>query len=75
MKVLCEAHHLPVTEIRKLDKMLRFEDFIKEEDLKSGKKPFNKVKSFKDYCVEISEDYIHSFIDEHEPYHEIDEEE
>lgn len=71
MKVLCEAHHLPVTEIRKLDKMLRFEDFIKEEDLKSGKKPFNKVKSFK----EISEDYIHSFIDEHEPDHEIDEEE
>ena len=71
MKVLCEAHHLPVTEIRKLDKMLRFEDFIKGEDLKSGKKPFNKVKSFK----EISEDYIHSFIDEHEPDHEIDEEE
>ena len=75
MKVLCEAPHLPVTEIRKLDKMLRFEDFIKEEDLKLGKKPFNKVKSFKDYCVEISEDYIHSFIDEHEPDHEIDEEE
>lgn len=71
MKVLCEAHHLPVTEIRKLDKILRFEDFIKEDDLKLGKEPFNKVKSFK----EISEDYIHSFIDEHEPDHEIDEEE
>ena len=65
------ADALGLVENRKLDKILRFEDFIKEEDLKSGKKPFNKVKSFK----EISEDYIHSFIDEHEPYHEIDEEE
>lgn len=64
------ADALGLVENRKLDNMLRFEDFIKEEDLKSGKKPFNKVKSFK----EISEDYIHSFIDEHEPYHEIDEE-
>ena len=64
------ADALGLGENRKLDNILRFEDFIKEEDLKSGKKPFNKVKSFK----EISEDYIHSFIDEHEPYHEIDEE-
>lgn len=69
------ADALGLVENRKLDNMLRFEDFIKEEDLKSGKKPFNKVKSFKDYCMEISEDYIHSFIDEHEPDHEIDEEE
>ena len=65
------AAALGLGENRKLDKILRFEDFIKEDDLKLGKEPFNKVKSFK----EISEDYIHSFIDEHEPYHEIDEEE
>lgn len=65
------ADALGLVENWKLDKILRFEDFIKEEDLKLGKEPFNKVKSFK----EISEDYIHSFIDEHEPYHEIDEEE
>jgi hypothetical protein len=65
------ADALGLVENKKLDKILRFEDFIKEEDLKLGKEPFNKVKSFK----EISEDYIHSFIDEHEPDHEIDEEE
>jgi hypothetical protein len=65
------ADALGLVENWKLDKILRFEDFIKEEDLKLGKEPFNKVKSFK----EISEDYIHSFIDEHEPDHEIDEEE
>jgi hypothetical protein len=65
------ADALGLVENRKLDKMLRFEDFIKEEDLKSGKNPFNKVKSFK----EISEDYIHSFIDEHERGIEPEEEE
>ncbi|MBO5815009.1 MAG: hypothetical protein J6R30_02700 [Bacteroidales bacterium] len=59
------ADALGLGENRKLDNLLRFEDFIKEENQKDRKKPFNKVKSVKDY-MKISEDYIHSFIDEHE---------
>ena len=51
----------------------KFEDFIKEGNTKIVKKR-NKVKSAKDY-VKIREDYIHSFIDEHEPYHDLPEEE
>ena len=51
----------------------KFEDFIKEENTKIVKKR-NKVKSAKDY-VKIREDYIHSFIDEHEPDHDLPEEE
>ena len=57
-------------ENRKLDNLLRFDDFIKEEYQKEGK----KVKSAKGY-VKLREDYIHSFIDEHERGVEPDEEE
>ena len=45
-------------ENRKLDNLLRFDDFIKEEN--------KKVKSAKDGYIKLREDYIHSFIDEHE---------
>ena len=57
-------------ESKKLDNILRFDDFIKEEYQKEGK----KVKSAKGY-VKVREDYIHSFIDEHERGVEPDEEE
>ena len=50
--------------------ILKFEDFIKEENQKEGK----KVKSAKGY-VKLREDYIRSFIDEHEPDHDLPEEE
>ena len=67
------ADALGLGESKKLDNILRFDDFIKEEYQKVGKKP-NKVKLVKDY-VKIREDYIHSFIDEHEPDHDLPEEE
>lgn len=67
------ADALGLGENRKLDNILRFDDFIKEENQKDRKKPINKVKSVKDY-MKIREDYIHSFIDEHEPDHEPEEE-
>ena len=67
------ANALRLGENRKLDNLLRFDDFIKEESTKDRKKS-NKVKSVKDYC-NISEDYIHSFINEHEREVEIEEEE
>ena len=51
----------------------KFDDFIKEDNTKVVKKQ-NKVKTVKDY-VKVREDYIHSFIDEHEPDHEPEEEE
>lgn len=54
-------------ENRKLDNLLRFDDFIKEEN--------KKVKSAKDGYIKLREDYIHSFIDEHERGVEPDEEE
>ena len=66
------ADALGLGESRKLDNILRFGDFIKEENLKDGKQP-NKVKSVKEYnnavkdgYVKLREDYIHSFINEHE---------
>ena len=59
---------LGLGENRKLDNLLRFDDFIKEEKQKVGK------KSAKNY-VKIREDYIHSFIDEHERGVEPEEEE
>lgn len=62
------ADALGLGEHRKLDNLLRFDDFIKEEYQKVGK------KSAKRY-VKIREDYIHSFIDEHERGVEPDEEE
>ena len=65
------ADALGLGENRTQDNILRFGDFIKEND---GKKPANKVKSVKEY-VKVREDYIHSFIDEHERDHEPEEEE
>mgnify|MGYP006967346341 CR=1 FL=1 len=62
------ADALGLGENKKLDNLLRFDDFIKEENMKIGK------KSAKGY-VKLREDYIHSFIDEHERGVEPDEEE
>ena len=64
------ADALGLGENKKLDNILRFDDFIKEDNQKEGK----KVKSAKGY-VKLREDYIHSFIDEHERGVEHDEEE
>ena len=66
------ADALGLGESKKLDNILRFGDFIKEND---GKEPVNKVKSVKDGYVKLREDYIHSFIDEHERGVEPEEEE
>ena len=63
------ALDLPVLESRNI---LKYDDFVKGEYQKVGKKP-NKVKLVKDY-VKLREDYIHSFIDEHERGVEPDEE-
>ena len=67
------ADALGLGENRKLDNLLRFEDFIKEDNQKVSKKSVKKVKTAKDYneaakngYVKLREDYIHSFIDEHE---------
>lgn len=72
------ALNLPVPESRNI---LKFDDFIKEENQKDRKNP-NKVKSVKEYneaikdgYVKVREDYIHSFIDEHERGVEPEEEE
>ena len=65
------ADALGLGESKKLDNILRFGDFIKEND---GKQPVKKVKFVKDY-MKISEDYIHSFINEHERGVEPEEEE
>ena len=61
--------------------ILKFDEFINESD-KLEKNPVNKVKSVKDYneavkngYVKLREDYIHSFIDEHERGIEPEEEE
>lgn len=62
------ADALGLGEHRKLDNLLRFDDFIKEEKQKVGKKSAKKY-------VKIREDYIHSFIDEHERDQEPPEEE
>lgn len=59
---------LGLGEHRKLDNLLRFDDFIKEEKQKVGKKSAKKY-------VKIREDYIHIFIDEHKRGVEPDEEE
>ena len=64
------ADALGLGENKKLDNILRFDDFIKEEYQKEGK----KVKSAKGY-VKLREDYIHSFIDQHERGVEPEEEE
>ena len=77
------ADALGLGENRKLDNLLRFDDFIKEDNTKVGKQPAaNMVKTAKDYdkaakdgYVKLREDYIHSFIDEHERGVEPEEEE
>ena len=69
-KEYAKALHLPIPE----SKILKFDDFIKEENTKDRKKPISKVKSVKDY-VKVREDYIHSFIDAHERGVEPEEEE
>ena len=62
-----------------LNNIMKFDDFVKEESEKVRKEPVKSVKEYndaiKDYCVKIREDYIHSFIDEHERDHEPEEEE
>ena len=68
------ADALGLGENRKQDNILRFADFI-NENWTDGKKPINKVKSVKDGYVKLREDYIHSFIDEHERGVEPEEEE
>ena len=62
--------------------ILKFDDFIKEENQKDRKKPVSKVRTAKNYneaakngYVKLREDYIHSFIDEHERGVEPEEEE
>lgn len=62
------ADALGLGEHRKLDNILRFDDFITEEYQKVGKKSAKKY-------VKLREDYIHSFINEHERGVEPDEEE
>lgn len=68
------ADALGLGENRKQDNILRFADFI-NENWTDGKKPINKVKSVKDGYVKLREDYIHSFINEHERDQEPEEEE
>ena len=67
------ADALGLGENRTQDNILRYADFI-NENWTDGKKPINKVKSVKEY-VKLREDYIHSFIDEHERGVEPEEEE
>ena len=76
------ANALGLGEHRKLDNLLRFEDFLKEDNQKVSKKSVKKVKTAKDYneaakdgYVKLREDYIHSFIDAHERGVEPEEEE
>ena len=68
------ADALGLGESKKLGNILRFDDYIKE-NWTDGKKPINKVKSEKDGYVKLREDYIHSFINEHERDQEPEEEE
>ena len=68
------ANALGLGENRTQDNILRYADFI-NENWQDGKKPVNKVKSEKDGYVKLREDYIHSFIDEHERDVEPEEEE
>jgi hypothetical protein len=73
------ADALGLGENRKQDNILRYADFINEND---SKESVNKVESVKNYneavkngYVKLREDYIHSFIDEHERGEEPEEEE
>jgi hypothetical protein len=64
------AAALGLGENRKLDNLLRFDEFIKEENCNARK----RHKGGEGY-IKLREDYIHSFIDEHERGVEPDEEE
>lgn len=64
------ADALGLGENRKLDNLLRFDEFIKEENSK-----VRKGHKVSENYIKIREDYIHSFIDEHEPDHDLPEEE
>ena len=73
---------LGLVENRKPYNLLRFDEFVNEENQKDRKKPVCKVRTAKDYkeaakngYVKLREDYIHSFIDEHERGVEPEEEE
>ena len=73
------ALDLPVLERRNI---LKFDDFVAEENQKDRKKPVSKVRTAKNYAeaakngyVKLREDYIHSFIEQHEPDQEPEEEE
>ena len=68
------ADALGLGENRKQDNIMRYADFI-NENWEDGKKPVSKVKSVKDGYVKLREDYIHSFIEEHERDVEPEEEE
>ena len=68
------ANALGLGENMQQGNILRFDDYIKE-NWTDGKKPINKVKSEKDGYVKLREDYIHSFINEHERDQEPEEEE
>ena len=57
------ADALGLAESKRLVNILGFDDFLKEENRKDGKK------------LIVSEDYIHSFINEHERDYELEEEE
>ena len=77
-KEYADALDLPVLERINI---LKFDDFVAEENQKDRKKPVSKVRTAKDYAeaakngyVKLREDYIHSFIDAHEPDHEPEEE-
>ena len=54
--------------MKKLDNILKFEDFVKSNEM--GDTP----REVKDDYIKLREDYIHSFIDEHERGVEPDEE-
>ena len=56
------ADALGLAESKRLVNILGFDDFLKEESRKDGKR------------LKVSEDYIHSFIDEHERDYEPEEE-
>ena len=56
------ADALGLSESKRLVNILAFDDFLKEENRKDGKQH------------KVSEDYIHSFIEEHEPDYEPEEE-
>ena len=68
------ADALGLGENRTQDNILRYADFI-NENWQDGKKPINKVKSDKGDYVKLREDYINSFINEHERDQEPEEEE